>query len=169
MELPACYRWLLKVVSPFFWAMARRGRGCKTRSFSFGCKLAGDAFSGQSRTERAGRCSIMAEVLVVPQNHALRVRTSWRWLARPVCLSGETGTSLPQFLNPAGVVAQTWRHKTSETTDVMPNGGLRSCGVRHYRAGWLSVTRLPLTVVRLGQGGIAKADLPGNPEKRYRY
>lgn len=102
------------------------------------------------------------QVLVVPQNHAFVARSyimaddlrDQVLLTYPV--EPERLDIYTQFLNPAGVVPK--RHKTSETTDIMLQ--MVACG-RGVAAlpRWLAeeyCTRLPLTVVRLGQGGIAK-------------
>ena len=61
-----------------------------------------------------------------------------------------------QFLNPAGVVPK--KHKTIETTDIMLQMVACDRGVAALPR-WLAeeyCTKLPLSIVRLGNAGIAK-------------
>lgn len=170
MECHPCYQWLLKVVSPFLERWPDVDVDVKQK-FQFGGvgALLGyeiDLLVTPDPFYKAGLnfepVFDYEQVLVVPQNHAFVARSyimaddlrDQVLLTYPV--EPERLDIYTQFLNPAGVVPK--RHKTSETTDIMLQ--MVACG-RGVAAlpRWLAeeyCTRLPLTVVRLGQGGIAK-------------
>lgn len=170
MECHPCYQWLLKVVSPFLAAWPDVDVDVKQK-FQFGGvgALLGydiDLLVTPDPFYKTGLCFEPVfdyeQVLVVPQNHVLAGRQFIKaeelrdqiLLTYPV--APDRLDIYTQFLNPAGVVPK--HHKTSETTDIMLQMVASGRGVAALPR-WLAeeyCRKLPLAVVRLGQGGIAK-------------
>lgn len=178
MECHPCYQWLMKVVAPFLHAWPDVDVDVKQK-FQFGgvgalldyeidLLVTPDPFykSGLSFNPVFD----YEQVLVVPKSHTLSIRE----YARPEDLRDQVLLTYPvapgrldiytQFLNPARVAPK--QHKTSETTDIMLQ--MVACG-RGVAAmpRWLAeeyCTKLPVSVVRLGKGGIAKQIYLGTRE-----
>lgn len=178
MECHPCYQWLLKVVSPFLDAWPDVDVDVKQK-FQFGgvgalldyeidLLVTPDPFFKSGLRFEA--VFDYEQVLVVPKGHALTESQYVRAedLRDQVLLTYPVATDrldiYTQFLNPASVVPR--QHKTSETTDIMLQ--MVACG-RGVTAlpRWLAEeysTKLPLAVVRLGKGGIAKQIFLGTRE-----
>lgn len=178
MECHPCYQWLLKVVSPFLeqWP----GVDVDVRQkFQFGgvgallgyeidLLVTPDPFHKSGL--RFDPVFDYEQVLVVPRAHPLAQRT----YLNPKDLRDEVLLTYPvpaerldiytQFLNSAGVVP--YRHKTSETTDIMLQMVASGRGVAALPR-WLAEeysSRLAIKVVRLGRKGIAKQIYLGTRE-----
>ena len=170
MECHPCYQWLLKVVSPFLegWPDVDVDVKQKFQFGGIGALLAYeiDLLVTPDPFYKSGLCFEPVfdyeQVLVVPRNHALAERKYLHAedLRDQVLLTYPVAPDrldiYTQFLNPAGVVPK--RHKTSETTDIMLQMVASGRGVAALPR-WLAqdyATKLPLTLLRLGESGIAK-------------
>ena len=178
MECHPCYQWLLKVVSPFLDAWPDVDVDVKQK-FQFGgvgalLDYEIDLLVTPDPFYKSGLCFNPVFdyelVLVVPKHHALASRRCAQEedLRDQVLLTYPVATDrldiYTQFLNPAGVVPK--YHKTSETTEIMLQMVACNRGVAALPR-WLAeeyCTKLPLTVVRLGKGGIAKKIYLGTRE-----
>lgn len=178
MECHPCYQWLLKVVSPFLDAWPDVDVDVKQK-FQFGgvgalLDYEIDLLVTPDPFYKSGLCFNPVfdyeQVLLVPRDHALAEQSYIQAedLRDQVLLTYPVATDrldiYTQFLNPAGVVPK--YHKTSETTEIMLQ--MVACG-RGVAAlpRWLAeeyCTKLPLSVVRLGQAGIAKQIYLGTRE-----
>ena len=178
MECHPCYQWLLKVVSPFLDAWPDVDVDVKQK-FQFGgvgalLDYEIDLLVTPDPFYKSGLCFNPVfdyeQVLVVAQHHALATSryAQAEDLRDQILLTYPVSTDrldiYTQFLNPAGVVPK--KHKTSETTDIMLQ--MVACG-RGVAAlpRWLAeeyCAKLPLSVVRLGEGGIAKQIYLGTRE-----
>ncbi len=178
MECHPCYQWLLKVVSPFLDAWSDVDVDVKQK-FQFGgvgalLDYEIDLLVTPDPFYKSGLCFEPVfdyeQVLVVPKNHVL---TACQF-AQAEDLGDQVLITYPvttdrldiytQFLNPARVVPK--QHKTSETTDIMLQ--MVACG-RGVAAlpRWLAeeyCAKLPLSVVRLSENGIAKQIYLGTRE-----
>ena len=178
MECHPCYQWLLKVVSPFLDAWPDVDVDVKQK-FQFGgvgalldyeidLLVTPDPFykSGLSFTPVFD----YEQVLVVSKDHPLASRPyiEAEELRDEVLLTYPVAPDrldiYTQFLNPAGVVPRL--HKTSETTEIMLQMVACDRGVVPLPR-WLAeeyCEKLPLSVVRLGEEGIAKQIYLGTRE-----
>ncbi len=170
MECHPCYQWLLKIVSPFLDAWPGVDVDVKQK-FQFGgvgalLDYEIDLLVTPDPFYKSGLSFIPVfdyeQVLVVSQNHAFATREFVQaedlrdqvLLTYPVAL--DRLDIYTQLLNPAGVVPK--HHKTSETTDIMLQMVACDRGVAALPR-WLAdeyCEKLPLSLVRLGQSGIAK-------------
>lgn len=178
MECHPCYQWLLKVVSPFLKTWSDVDVDVKQK-FQFGgvgalLDYEIDLLVTPDPYYKTGLnfepVFDYEQVLVVPRGHVLTERQ----YARAEDLSDQVLFTYPvakerldiytQFLNPAQVIPK--QHKTIETTDIMLQ--MVACG-RGVAAlpRWLAeeyCIKLPLSVVRLGENGIAKQIYLGTRE-----
>jgi len=170
MECHPCYQWLLKVVSPFLESWPDVDVDVKQK-FQFGgigalLDYEIDLLVTPDPFKKNGLCFTPVfdyeQVLVVPQHHALATRQyiEAEELKDQVLLTYPVVTDrldiYTQFLNPAGIVPK--QHKTTEATEIMLQMVASNRGVAPLPR-WLAeeyCTKLPLSVVRLGKGGIAK-------------
>jgi len=170
MECHPCYQWLLKVVSPFLESWPDVDVDVKQK-FQFGgigalLDYEIDLLVTPDPFKKNGLCFTSVfdyeQVLVVPQHHALATRQyiEAEELKDQVLLTYPVVTDrldiYTQFLNPAGIVPK--QHKTTEATEIMLQMVASNRGVAPLPR-WLAeeyCTKLPLSVVRLGKGGIAK-------------
>ena len=170
MECHPCYQWLLKVVAPYLPAWPDVDVDVKQK-FQFGGigALLGHEIDILVTPDPLHRPGLRYEpvfdyeqVLVVASGHPLAGLPH----ATPDQLCGETLITYPveierldiynQFLLPAG--CQPKRHKTIETTDIMLQMVASGRGVAALPR-WLAedyATKLAISAVRLGPGGIAK-------------
>ncbi len=178
MECHPCYQWLLKVVSPFLDAWPDVDVDVKQK-FQFGgvgalLDYEIDLLVTPDPFYKSGLCFNPVfdyeQVLVVPEHHALATHKYLQAedLRDQILLTYPVATDrldiYTQFLNPAGVVPR--RHKTSETTDIMLQMVASGRGVAALPR-WLAeeyCAKLPLSVVRLGEDGIAKQIYLGTRE-----
>lgn len=178
MECHPCYQWLLKVVSPFLDAWPDVDVDVKQR-FQFGgvgalLDYEIDLLVTPDPFNKAGLCFRPVfdyeQVLVVSKGHALASSDylEAEALRDQVLLTYPVATDrldiYSQFLNPAGVVPK--QHKTIETTEIMLQMVACNRGVAALPR-WLAeeyCRKLPLSVVRLGQAGIAKQIYLGTRE-----
>jgi LysR family transcriptional regulator for metE and metH len=179
MECHPCYQWLLKVVAPYLAAWPDVDVDVKQK-FQFGGIQAllsheVDMLVTPDPLHRPGLHYVPVfdyeQVLVVASKHALAGLRE----VTPGQLSGETLITYPveierldiysQFLLPAG--CQPRRHKTIETTDIMLQMVASGRGVAALPK-WLAeeyASKLAISVVRLGPGGIAKQIFLGMREE----
>ncbi|AFJ03165.1 Transcriptional activator MetR [Methylophaga frappieri] len=178
MECHPCYQWLLKVVAPFLDSWPDVDVDVKQK-FQFGGVGALEDYeidllvtpdpiykTGLSFTPVFD----YEQVLVVPRQHAL-ARFDYieaQALADEVLLTYPVATErldiYTHFLNPAEVLPK--QHKTSETTEIILQMVASGRGVAALPR-WLAeeyCTKLPLSVVRLGEAGIAKQIYLGTRE-----
>jgi len=170
MECHPCYRWLLKVVSPYLERWPDVDVDVKQR-FQFGGigALFGYDIDVLVTPDPLLRPGLRFEpvfdyeqVLVVSERH----RLAGARYVKPAQLADETLITYPvetdrldiynQFLRPAGVAPR--RHKTIETTDIMLQMVASDRGVAALPR-WLAdeyADRMPVTSVKLGRDGIAK-------------
>ena len=170
MECHPCYKWLLKVVSPFLadWPDVDVDVIQKFQFGGVGALLGYDIdlLVTPDPFHKKGLTFVPVfdyeQVLVVHANHGLAKKK----FATPKDLSSEILITYPvptdrldiytQFLNPAGMNPK--RHKNSETTDIMLQMVASGRGVAALPR-WLAqeyAATLPLAVVGLGKQGIAK-------------
>ncbi|MGH1441281.1 MAG: LysR family transcriptional regulator [Cellvibrionaceae bacterium] len=178
MECHPCYQWLLKVVSPFLDTWADVDVDVKQK-FQFGgvgalLDYEIDLLVTPDPFNKNGLCFNPVfdyeQVLVVSQHHALASRRyiEAEELHDQVLLTYPVATDrldiYTEFLNPAGIVPK--HHKTTEATEIMLQMVASDRGVAALPR-WLAeeyCTKLPLSVVRLGKGGIAKQIYLGTRE-----
>lgn len=170
MECHPCYQWLLKVVSPFLDAWPDVDVDVKQK-FQFGgvgalldyeidILVTPDPFYKEGLVFNP--VFDYEQVLVIAREHTLVGKP----YLTPEDLREQTLITYPvatdrldiysQFLTPAGVVPK--RHKTSETTDIILQKVANGRGVAALPR-WLAeeyAQKLPISVVRLGEQGIAK-------------
>lgn len=178
MECHPCYQWLLKIVAPFLEAWPDVDVDVKQK-FQFGgvgalLDYEIDLLVTPDPFFKSGLCFTPVfdyeQVLVVSRQHAFvgQPYIEAEWLRDQVLLTYPVEANrldiFSQFLTPAGVVPK--RHKTIETTDIMLQ--MVACG-RGVAAlpRWLAeeyCEKLPLSVVRLGEAGIAKQIYLGTRE-----
>lgn len=170
MECHPCYQWLLKVVSPFLDRWPDVDVDVKQK-FQFGgigalLDYEIDLLVTPDPLYKSGLCFTPVfdyeQVLVVSHKHRLANRSfiEAEALRDQVLLTYPVTTDrldiYTQFLNPASVVPK--QHKTSETTDIMLQMVASGRGVTTLPH-WLAeeyCQKLPLSVLRLGKGGIIK-------------
>lgn len=170
MECHPCYQWLLNIVSPFLDAWPDVDVDVKQK-FQFGGIGAlldyeiDILVTPDPYTKTGLRFYPVLDyelVLLVPNNHAFASRQ----YVEPEDLRNQVLFTYPvanerldiytEFLSPAGVTPK--RHKTSETTEIMLQMVACGRGVAPLPR-WLAeeyCTKLDLSIVRLGQHGIAK-------------
>lgn len=170
MECHPCYQWLLNIVSPFLDTWSDVDVDVKQK-FQFGgvgalLDYEIDLLVTPDPFNKSGLCFRPVfdyeQVLVVPQHHTLATRKYIQAedLQDQVLLTYPVATDrldiYTQFLNPAGVVPK--HHKSTEATEIMLQMVASNRGVAALPR-WLAeeyCEKLPLAVVRLGKGGIAK-------------
>lgn len=178
MECHPCYQWLLKVVSPFLETWPDVDVDVRQK-FQFGgvgalLDYEIDLLVTPDPFYKSGLCFQPVfdyeQVLVVAKHHAFASRKYIQAedLRDQVLLTYPVPTDrldiYTQFLNPAAVVPK--RHKTSETTDIMLQMVASDRGVAAMPR-WLAeeyCTKLPLSVLRLGENGIDKQIFLGTRE-----
>jgi len=170
MECHPCYRWLLKVVSPYLARWPDVDVDVKQK-FQFGGigALIDDEIDLLVTPDPVYKPGLHFEavfdyeqVLVVSRQHALAGAGS----VEPAQLSGEILITYPvakerldiyrQFLIPAGIVPA--RHKPIEDTDIMLQMVANGRGVAALPR-WLAeeyAEKLEISVIRLGEHGISK-------------
>lgn len=178
MECHPCYRWLLKLVSPFLVTWPDVDVDVKQK-FQFGgigalLDYEIDLLVTPDPFYKSGLCFTPVfdyeQVLVVYQDHALATRP----YAKAEDLQDQTLLTYPvdkgrldiytQFLNPAGILPK--QHKTTEATEIMLQMVASKRGVAALPR-WLAEeysAKLPLSVIRLGKKGIAKQIYLGTRE-----
>lgn len=178
MECHPCYQWLLKVVSPFLETWPDVDVDVKQKFQFSGVRAMLDYEVDLLVTPdpfyKTGLCFEPVfdyeQILVVPLQHKLASID----YAKPEDLRDQILLTYPvatdrldiytQFLNSAGVVPK--QHKTSDTTDIMLQMVASGRGVAALPR-WLAeeyCQKLPLSVVRLGENGIAKQIYLGTRE-----
>lgn len=178
MECHPCYQWLLNVVAPFLDQWPDVDVDVKQK-FQFGgvgalLDYEIDLLVTPDPFYKSGLCFEPVfdyeQVLVVPKDHPLAKRD----YLRPEDLRDQVLITYPvatdrldiytQFLNTEAVVPRL--HKTSETTEIMLQMVACHRGVAALPR-WLAeeyCAKLPLSVVRLGEAGIAKQIYLGTRE-----
>lgn len=171
MECHPCYRWLLKIVSPYLAAWPDVDVDVKQK-FQFGGigALVGYEIDLLVTPDPLYKPGLHFEpvfdyeqVLVVAGGHAFAEQA----YVKPTQLAGETLITYPvsperldvytQFLAPAGVAPR--RHKTIETTDIMLQMVASGRGVAALPR-WLALEyaeTMDVVPVKLGRQGIAKS------------
>ncbi|GAA4418706.1 LysR family transcriptional regulator [Acidovorax lacteus] len=171
MECHPCYRWLLKIVSPYLAAWPDVDVDVKQK-FQFGGigALVGYEIDLLVTPDPLYKPGLHFEpvfdyeqVLVVAGSHAFAEQA----YVKPTQLAGETLITYPvsperldvytQFLAPAGVAPR--RHKTIETTDIMLQMVASGRGVAALPR-WLALEyaeTMDVVPVKLGRQGIAKS------------
>ncbi|MFN3377592.1 MAG: LysR substrate-binding domain-containing protein [Burkholderiaceae bacterium] len=171
MECHPCYRWLLKIVSPYLAAWPDVDVDVKQK-FQFGGigALLGYEIDLLVTPDPLYKPGLHFEpvfdyeqVLVVAASHAFAGQA----YVKPAQLAGETLITYPvsperldvytQFLAPAGVAPR--RHKTIETTDIMMQMVASGRGVAALPR-WLALEyaeAMGVVPVKLGRQGIAKS------------
>lgn len=178
MECHPCYKWLLKVVSPFLNAWPDVDVDVKQK-FQFGgvgalLDYEIDLLVTPDPFYKSGLCFNPVfeyeQVLIVSQQHPLATRKYIKAedLRDQVLLTYPVATDrldiYTQFLNLERVVPN--RHKTIETTDIMLQMVACDRGVTALPR-WLAkeyCKKLPLSLIRLGLDGISKRIYLGTRE-----
>ena len=170
MECHPCYRWLLKVVSPFLDDWPDVDVDVK-QEFQFGgvdalLDYQIDLLVTPDPYQKNGLyfdpVFEYEQVLVVPQGHALadcrhaNAEDLYDQILLTYPVAKHRLDVYTQFLNLAGVVPK--HHKTSENTEIMLQMVVANRGVTALPR-WLAeeyCAELPLVMVRLGESGIVK-------------